>query len=205
ADDDAPAEIEVEPVDLDDMVRSQRVRSLFNAREECRRVRTDQIIESASGRAMATGPTAYRTVLESYVREAEALFSQTDAGQRYWSEYDFGTFEIVDLVESGSIYKIPGTEKRVLRPPEGNTVHVRGLNSLFELGNPVEIAFDAIVPHPGLNRGEKPERTNAAAQIPQHILDKMFAATNGYLSEIGLDIEVQIGNSTADADYSDII
>jgi hypothetical protein len=41
--------------------------------------------------------------------------------------------------------------------------------------------------------------------IPYHILDEMFATTNGYLAQLGIGIEIEDSDSTADADYSDII
>jgi hypothetical protein len=94
ADVDAP-EVEMETVGVDEMVRQERVRSIFQSKRDCREARTKASNEVAIGDADA-GAIIYRNALETYIREVEPLFSQTKKGRRYWSEYDFG--ELVEHV-----------------------------------------------------------------------------------------------------------
>lgn len=193
-DSDAAGEVNVEPVGIDEMVRQERVRSIFDARNTCRKQRTKAKRASAVGEADAA-PVIYQTALESYIREVEPLFSQTKKGQRYWSEYQFGTMQVTPdikfktsrdgqrrtLKQTGSVLKgdIP---KRV--------VEISGLKSLFELGSPMVFDMECNVRSRGMSRGESVETVTVQESIAVGILDEMYAVTNGYLGEIGFGVEV---------------
>lgn len=195
--DDDTDDLQVEAVDVDEMIRRERIRSLFDARKRCREVRSDSKIEF-DGQETDVGNMAYRTVLESYIREAEALFSQTEDGRRYWSERDFGTVTVPLPVEASSMngtpYQVPGSGEEypigVLEQPEPKTVDMIGLKSLFETDSPITATFEFPSPHPGLGRGQTYETETIKKAIPYQILDKMFARTNGYLAELGIGIEI---------------
>jgi len=190
-------DLQVEAVDVDEMIRRERIRSLFDARKRCREVRSDSKIEY-DGQETDVGNMAYRTVLESYIREAEALFSQTEDGRRYWNERDFGTVTVPLPVEASSMngtpYQVPGPGEEypigVLEQPDPKTVDMIGLKSLFETDSPITATFEFPSPHPGMGRGQTYETETIKKAIPYQILDKMFARTNGYLAELGIGIEI---------------
>jgi hypothetical protein len=176
--DDAPTDIEVEPVDIDDLVNSRRVRSLFDAREDCRKMRTEAKMKT-DGRGGEAAATAYRNVLESYVRECEPLFSKTENGRRYWTDYRFGTF------------KIKPTTEEIIDEPDENEVVVCGLNALYQLPSPPAVQIEIRTRSKRLGGGCIAEEITAERQIPFDILDRMYSAVNSYLNGLGLGIDVQ--------------
>lgn len=203
--------IPVEAVDTEDMVRSQRLRDITDARRNCRKTREkaeNVISQEREGRYTAT--SHYRHAVESYAREAEALFSKTDEGRRYWTQYDFGTMTISPAVEYRTTRKGP---KQILtqtdseaagKLPEEN-IQITGLNSLFQVGSPITFTMDCRVVAPGRSRGSTIQTLRVERQINFEILDEMYSVVNGYLSELGLDIEIDNSETTASADYSDIV
>lgn len=205
ADDDAPTDIEVEPVDIDELVNTRRVRSLFDAREDCRKMRTEAKMKT-DGRGGEAASTAYRNVLESYVRECEPLFAKTDNGRRYWTEYRFGTFKIKPETKPipgdgpGSGRQIAGSGEQIINEPEANTVDVRGLNSLFQLASPTAVQVQVRQRSKRLSEGYTAKNITAERQIPFDILDRMYSAVNSYLNELGLGIDVQEGEQQTKVD-----
>lgn len=190
ADADAP-EVEMETVGVDEMVRQERVRSIFQAKRECREARTKAKNESAIGDPNA-GAIIYRNALESYIREVEPLFSQTDKGRRYWSDYDFGTMDLrprhenVDRTnrDSGPI------ESATPRGDNEKQIKLEGLQSLFEHDTPIRVPFRVVVKQKRLGGGNMPVEAVSEQNFPIRSLDKMYAVTNGYLAEIGFGVEV---------------
>jgi len=167
--DDPPTDIEV---------NSRRVRSLFDAREDCRKMRTEAKMKT-DGRGGEAAATAYRNVLESYVRECEPLFSKTENGRRYWTDYRFGTF------------KIKPTTEEIIDEPDENEVVVCGLNALYQLPSPPAVQIEIRTRSKRLGGGCIAEEITAERQIPFDILDRMYSAVNSYLNELGLGIDVQ--------------
>lgn len=192
--DDAPTDVEVEPVDIDEIVNTRRVRSLFDAREDCRKMRTEAKMKT-DGRGGEAAATAYRNVLESCVRECEPLFAKTDNGRRYWTDYRFGTFEIKPTTEEipgdGPGRRIAGSGEQIINEPEANTVDVRGLNSLFQLASPTAVQVQVRQRSKRLGEGYTAKNITAERQIPFDILDRMYSAVNSYLNELGLGIDIQ--------------
>jgi len=190
ADVDAP-EVEMETVGVDEMVRQERVRSIFQAKRECREARTKASNEVAIGDANA-GAIIYRNTLESYIREVEPLFSQTDTGRRYWTQHDFGTLDLRPHHEN-----VPETKREggVIgeAEPKGDInerIQLQGLRSLFELDTPVRVPFRVYVQTKRRGTGRRPKEVVSETHLPMSSLDEMYAVTNGYLGEIGFGVEV---------------
>ena len=188
---DAP-EVEMETVGVDEMVRQERVRSIFDAKKRCREARTKASNEAAIGDSNA-GAIIYRNALETYIREVEPLFSQTDKGRRYWSEYDFGEIDLRPRYENVKESRRDSGVVKKAEPIDRDSPHLqlRGLRSLFECDTPITIAFHVVVK----NRKRRDSNltgveTVSHNNIPLRALDKMYAVTNGYLAEIGFGVEV---------------
>lgn len=208
ADDDT---IPVEAVDTEDMVRSQRLRAIADAKNNCREVRENvENVISQDDEHQYEATSYYRHAVESYAREAETLFSKTDAGRRYWTEYEFGTMTVSPAVKHEAAPKgtkriIAQTGSEVAGKLPEETIQVTGLNTLFRLESPITFDMACPVSAPGRGRGMTRETVRVKQQIEFGILDDMYAVVNGYLSELGLDIEIDDSDSTASADYSDIV
>lgn len=188
-----PPQLEVETVGIDEIVRQERVRSIFESRRDCRQRRTKAKTEFGVNRD-DKWKVAYRSSLESYIREVEPLFSRTSEGHRCWNEHDFGAVDLTPRHEelknsnrrSGRI-----EPDRIARgPKDGRRVHLRGLRSLFELETPHRAYFEVVSGDSGLRRGDGIEHVTVERDIPMRQLDEMFAVTNGYLAKIGLGVEV---------------
>jgi hypothetical protein len=166
----------VETVGIEEVVRQERVRSIFESRRTCREKRLEAKEE---GR-----PVLYRDAVEGYLREVEALFQQTEEGQKYWNNYNFGGFELTPIPSDVEGYnKIEGVldEKRV---------DFIGLRSLFAVGDPIRERVEVRVPSKRMGPGSTIETVILARPVPFTILDSMFSVTNTYLSNIGFGVEV---------------
>lgn len=191
ADTDGP-EIEMETVGVDEMVRQERVRSIFQAKRDCREQRTKATNEAAV-QDDKLGSIIFRNALESYIREVEPLFSKTEQGRRYWKTYDFGTLDLRPRHENTT-----RTEKQYgviedANPKGGvsNTkMKLQGIQSLFDLETPVRVDFNIEVPSTRRGYDHTYADVVSESHIPITSLDKMYAVTNGYLAEIGFGVEV---------------
>lgn len=188
----APSEVEMETVGVDEMVRQERVRSIFQSKRDCREARTKASNEVAIGDADA-GAIIYRNALETYIREVEPLFSQTKKGRRYWSEYDFGEIDLRPRHESvEETSRDSGVIKDADRTDGGPThLQLRGLRSLFEIDTPISASFSIVYKDSGTRSNKLTSAETVSQQnISIQTLDKMYAVTNGYLGEIGFGVEV---------------
>lgn len=171
--DDGPHDIDVEAVDIDEAVNQARLNALEDARENVRERREMAQLRLAGDQYDRMGLVAFRSALETYAREAEALLRHTETGRHYWTERHFG-------------HMIYPTDEADIRDPNP----VEGLDTLFETENPATFEMETITESPGLNRGNTIETIEVEQQIPFGILDEMYATINQYLSEIGIDIEL---------------
>lgn len=176
--------VEFEAVDVDEIVRQERVRSIFDSRRTVREVR----LEAKTGREPID---SFRVALEGYVREVEPLFAQTEDGQHYWRNRHYGNIVVEPTVEEmvGDTNKkqlADGT--RVVTEPEARTVRVHGLNSLFQDNMAVEIEVEV----PTVRRGKQTESKTVpvSPELPLSVLDEMYSGVNSYLAQIGFDVEV---------------
>jgi hypothetical protein len=185
-------QIEVEAVDVDEIVRQERVRSIFESRRQTREARNAGKEAKAEGVAKR-GRAHYRNALEGYVREVEPLCSQTAAGRRLWSKHNFGTIDITPTVE-----EVPGdTDAQRLRDgtlirsaPDGREIQIRGLKALFNLSPPFTAQFAVNVQTDGWDSQKEVKQLQVDRDFPFAVLDGMFSAVNGYLAEIGFDVQV---------------
>lgn len=203
--DNEPDEIEVETVDADEMIRRERIRGLFDARTEVRDTRLE-VKQQSRGHETQAGNSIYRAALESYVREAQPLCTQTTAGQKLWNEKDFGSLTLepplVEYEGDTNAMRIEGTDTTVTTRPTPKKVDVVGLKSLFEISPPFVVDFEiqrgAVTAGPRVTT----ETVELDKSIPFYILDEMFAATNAYLAELGIGIDVQEGTNQTKVDDS---
>jgi hypothetical protein len=186
-----PAEVEMETVGVDEMVRQERVRSIFQAKRECREARTKASNEAAVGES-DVGPVVYRNALESYIREVEPLFSQTDKGRQYWNRHDFGTLDLRPRHEnvSQTSAKHGVIENASPSTDTDKRIQLQGLRSLFELDTPMRVPFQVM--YQSNRRGRSLTSTEVISEnnLPLRSLDEMYAVANGYLAEIGFGVEV---------------
>jgi len=206
--DEAADEISVKAVDTDDIVRQKRLNSLFDSKATCKETRRKaQNLTAGESGAQYEADSYYRHAVETYVRDAEALFGQTESGHRFWTTHKFGEFELSPTVRqeprpgdrNGSrrvLVDSSGSKRTVRGEVPSETITVRGLNALFELPSPLTSTFDVIASTSAFGQRETTLTTTVEQQIPFQILDAMYAATNGYLAEIGLDVAVEIDENT---------
>lgn len=191
-------DVPVEAVDTEDMIRRERYRAIFEARRECRDIRRKtQNLVSSDKEATYIANSHYRHALETYIREVESLLSQTEEGRRYWSDHDFGELQVSPAVEYSSAGDTGTPRKKLVQTgshlagdlPE-KKIDLTGLKCLFELSSPIVFEADCVVRPSRLGGGTDSETIQVESQIDFHTLDQMYAVTNGYLSKIGLDVEI---------------
>jgi hypothetical protein len=170
-------EIDVEAVGTDEIVRQERVRSIFEARKMCRERRLVAKEEDDQ--------SIYRDALEGYVREVQPLLTQTEKGRSYWNTHDFGTIELTPHRND-----LPESCDEINAVIDKQQLAFTGLVSLFNAGDPIYREASVRVPSPGRGRGDVIKTVAFARHIPFDILDSMFSVTNTYLSQIGFGVEV---------------
>jgi len=182
APDDDP-EVDFQAVDVDELVRQERVRAIFDAKRECREYRLES--QKYHKDDAHTASMLYRNALESYIREVEPLFAQTENGRVYWNQHDFGT---VDLRPRGAEHHLDASD--MVDGPGAAEIPVRGLSALFSLSPPFRATWDVVRQSKRLGKGYTTNREDVNREVPFHILDEMYAVVNGYLSEIGFGIKI---------------
>ena len=191
------AEVSVEAVDTEDMIRRERLKSIFDARAECREVRRKtQNLVSSEKEATYLANSHYRHALETYIREVESLLSQTEEGRQYWTEHEFGKMTVKPAFEMASVgdgrprRKLRQTGSYLKRDPPEEEIEFVGLKTLFETSSPITFEADCYVDSQAFGEGLEVETVQVETQINFHILDRMYATVNGYLSKIGIDVEI---------------
>lgn len=190
---DAEPDVEFGAVDVDEIVRQERVRSIFESRRECREQRTTAKKHLSVG-DRSNASIMYRGALESYIREVEPLFAQTEQGVRYWKETNFG---VLDLRPSFS--ELPGSHSQRGAVPDWRIenadgrrleLQLAGVGSIFELDTPVESTLRVFVDSPRRGGGTTEKTVTTESHVPFRVLDEMYAVTNSYLREIDFGIEI---------------
>jgi len=165
APDDDP-EVDFEAVDVDELVRQERVRAIFDAKRECREYRLES--QRYQKEDPHTASMLYRNALESYIREVEPLFAQTENGRAYWSRHDFGT---VDLRPRGESQDLDASD--MVDGPGAAEIRVRGLGALFELSPPFRVTWDVVRRSNRLGKKLTSKNVDVDREVPFHILDDM--------------------------------
>jgi len=197
--------IPVQAVDTDDIVRRERLKSIFDAKSVCRETRRKAQNITMMDRGTQYAANGYfRHAVETYVREAEALFSASESGRQYWSSYGFGTITVAPRTERkesarlgrpGSVLVLAESGHELRQDPPSDEITAIGLKSLFEIDSPITAEFDVQVTSQAFGRDETLRAVSVRQQIPFSMLDQMYAVTNGYLGELGLDISVETDES----------
>lgn len=194
----ADPEVEIAAVDVDEIVRQERVRAIFQARSDCRKTRRkakELHREAQVNRRMDNdrGLRLFRDAVEGYVREVEPLFAQTDVGQDYWRNRHFGDILVApsaqDIAGDTNGKRLPdGT--RVTADPESRKIPVHGLNTLFQPDGKMSVELEIEVP--SRRRGNRTELKEIAfsPELSMGVLDEMYSGVNSYLSEIGFEVEI---------------
>lgn len=189
--DESPA-LDVEAVGVDEIVRQERVRAIFSAREACRKQRTKAKNRLSVGEP-ETWSVIYRNALESYVREVEPLFAQTDEGKAYWNSMDFGVMDVRprygDIPRSSKTGVVPN-RKIADRDDKPLRIRLQGLRSLFDMDTPYHCSFDVILEDKRMGTGSTVKTVSVERYVPIRALDQMFSVVNSYLTEIGFGIQV---------------
>jgi hypothetical protein len=188
---DTAADIEMETVGVDEMVRQERVRSIFEAKREAREARTKGGNEEAVGHSKV-GAVIYRNALETYIREVEPLFSQTPKGRHYWTDHDFGEVDLRPRHEDIDRSNQQTGVIRRARPigEQKEKQRMEGIRSLFDAPTVFRVSFRVPVESKRRGHDETYRERVSKTQIPIDVLDEMYAVTNGYLAEIGFGVEV---------------
>lgn len=168
--------------DLDELVTQTRFNEIHDARK--RAIETKQSIYKAwiAGRInYETATRMYRGVVEDYVIEIEDLIhsSGDDLDDDYWNGVWLGDIEL----------------------PNGETRRIRGLRSILELPEKMEVSYQKQVAHP--RKGTTTEEVTEEVDIPMEIPRAAFQHCNHFLSDIGLELDIQ-PSRVAEFDYSDI-
>lgn len=194
--------------DPEEYVATRRLKDIFDAREGVREDRRRAKGLMYEENSEMVGRSVYRTGVETYISEVQPLLRRTDEGTRLWSETPFGsiTFEPETRVQSQrvDVEVFDGTEwHRTRDPPEPTRIHLEGLQSLFELGDPITYTaeFDAVV---GLSKRQT-KQLRYREQPDWQVLDEMVLSVNDYLSKIGVELDISDGDDEANFDYSDIV
>jgi len=189
--------IPVEAVDTEDTVRSQRLRAIFDAKATCADVRRRaENATSDDRRATYKANSHYRHAVETYAREAEPLFSRTEKGRRYWTHHDFGTVTISPSTEhrttaDGPRRFLAETGQKLVGDPPSDHISMNGINALFSVGSPVTRQMECSVAGRRRGSGATLAVVTVEQQVPFSVVDDVYAVINGYLAELGLDIEIE--------------
>lgn len=207
----APKDEEVATVeDPEEYARSQRLEDIFNARRELRYIRRRADFEN-DWEALR----AYRAAVATYAAEVEPLFLKYDAGEYVWFKKDFGTVAVAPQMwreqhrHHGEGWGVKvrkkngrGREKAVVKErPEPVEYDLIGIESLFELPNPIEETFH----FEEVGRHSSYRVRTVTEQISFATLDEIYRATNRFLADIGFELDPDDSPNDATADYSDIL
>jgi len=189
---DEPARLDVKAVGVDEIVRQERVRAIFNAREDCREKRTKAKNHLSVGEP-GTWSVIYRNALETYIREVQPLLAQTDKGKAYWGHMGFGVMDVHpqygDIPSSNKNGAVP--EEMIIDSDDTpSRIRLEGLRSLFDMATPYRCEFEVALKQKRLGRGTTVKPVTVERHVPIRALDQMFSVVNGYLSEIGFGIQV---------------
>jgi len=170
---------------------SERLRHIYQARQELRQMRREAGAKrhQMPGKALAY----YRTGVESYLMELDTLFQRTEDGRHLWESKDFGA---VVIRPPGNFEKRHGYYIDMDYPMSNNKnlkvkdtadpkkINIEGLSALFEYDSPIRTAFT----YRQLS-GEKLTLTGSG-RIPWKMLNQMVSTANGYVSDLGIGLDI---------------
>jgi len=194
-----PTEIE----DIENYTEERRLKSIFDIREQIHTMRQEVRVAAQDKQKRFEALCVYRALVDSYLMELEPLLRRYGDGEYYLREKDFGTIEIEPKVEQAKVGRY-GMETRLYFPekgewkkvdhrsiPEPDNIHLKGLESLFNIPDPITISTSVQKPgRPDLSmRDSNTYQYRWKIQIPLQKLDTMLRTLNNFLSEIGFELE----------------
>jgi hypothetical protein len=173
------SEVEVEPVyDPEGYVQERRLKDIFDAKEKVRERRIKakeyQFANEGDGKAL-NGVRMYRTAVENYLTELKSLFLEDMNGRGYWYNLDMGEIVIPP----------PENDKYVIEP-EPEKIDLTGLQSIFDVPEPIVVEFD-VIRRVGTNKVQ--ETVKQRGNIPFSKLDVAVQSANQYLSDRGFELD----------------
>lgn len=192
---------DAEPVEIEDpegYVAHRRLKSIFDIRSDIHTARQQVRLEAYGDRYQAL--CAYRTLLDGYIMELTPLLRKYDPGPELLTQRDFGTVELKPEAREK-----PGrTHSEVYDPyddtlgsnwvpvreaPEPTTFRLRGLQSVFQLPDPLSHTWELE------NHSARHETVtvSAEAQPDFEMMDRMVLAANNFLADIGFELDPEEG------------
>jgi len=173
--------------DPDNLTQQERLRELFEARRELQQYRR-QLAEARATRNVPerTLRTAYRSLLEVYLRELEPLMVRRypKQGLKHWHDADLGVAEFqarrrpaLDDLPKGHAHR------DTVQEPDPVAERVVGLKSIVKGDEYVEVQFTTVYGP----QGNKKRTHIEQRQFGFGILDTAYRHSNAFLSEIGLE------------------
>lgn len=189
--------------DPDEIVQSRRLNSIFDIRKEIRETRKIILMETYDNRNLSKfeALSGYRTLANNYLMELEPLLLKFDPGETLLKKEDFGTavfqphYEKTEKASFGrgrtTAYKIihqDGDTTEIKRKPEQQSIELTGLQSLWEVPDPIEIRLKA--KQDSNSRGIAIEQPiTYKTQFSVQTTDKFIRCMNRYLSNIGFELD----------------
>ena len=201
-----PEEIE-EVDDPEELIQTRRIRDIFDARKQVRseRQRAKELKLLDPERRSVTYPEQlYRQSVESYLSELRPLFLDSNLGETYWFDFDFGQIDVGPPIyhdkqgyNSGPWVDKDGESYIVDRIPQSKTVELDGLCYLFRLSDPIEITWNLTGRTPTTHLGTGGNKAQIQKSSYVHIsfdrLDAVLNAANTYLAERGIELKPEEG------------
>lgn len=189
--------------DVDELSQRARMRELYETRRDVRE-RRRKIHDAQYLGGMNLSPekaaTLYRDTLGVYLRELHPLITKIyeETGKEYWEEYELGSVEIQPPEEADGD---GGRSAEYVVETGGSKVwRFDGLKSIFEAPESLTAEFE-VTKHE-YPRGRFKTTVTASRQIPFHILDNAYTASNEFLADIGLDLDPDEGEDEYNNQYN---
>jgi hypothetical protein len=172
----------VEINDPDDFSTSERLKQIYQARQELREIRREAAThrQDMPKKALAY----YRTGVESYFMELDTLFQRNDEGRKLWEEKYFGTVTL----GPPPLPELKYHQMDLRSQPEPIEYHICGLETLFEVGVSITEEFEIESEHE--LKDTQTETVTLSQPISWQILNKMVSEANQYVADLGIGLEI---------------
>jgi hypothetical protein len=166
-------------------VREAKLKALFEARDRVRQFRAESA-ERGFKMQSQIGDRDARDRVVTYAEELEPLLSRSRVGRQLYTELSLGEIELDDVQPPDPPGRGTGTRDRVI---EVDPVEVVGIKGFLETGPVVRETVEYTRSNRGVLPGTSTETETLATPVPSEISSRAYRALNGYLEEIGLDLD----------------
>lgn len=180
--------------DPEGWAQSQRLREIFEARRRVRQAYEEVRVLLAEGYSDPLGARmAYRRAMTNYLKELRSVMLKRfpENGEKYWKEVDLGQMSIqppTEATDSSGMYA-----SEVLEAAEPWSFEFEGLKTLVDVPSPIVVEFEWTV---ASKMGDGKRGKVARDEVPWHVMDAAYLATNDFLAEIGFEVEAGKGLDT---------